>query len=320
MNRIAAALPVIALLSCSAARIPPEELPADPIAFMRQEAAAGISQVEEFIDAVRIPNPDDRGTLQPRRTTTLSLLDLRSGESTTVPGVGPGVLPMDWSADGYKLLIGRYERASGGFHLSLWNRATGSHDPVNPSRSAGSAALGQGPIRGAQVGRVAMPGGGSQIGVHITLDHRGTHPLPGGTPGRSPDISPDGRTVVFERPGRGLNRDGTILLMRLGDAAPRPLGRGSEPRFSRDGKWIGFLRRKSGQTDVWLMRADGTGKRALTNTIYDEQYPAVSPTGRYVVFASVRPPNAESQLYLVRVSDGREIQLTQAGQNSRPLW
>lgn len=319
MMRFAAALLAIGLLAC-AGRIPPEELPEDPIAFMRQGAASGISGVDEFIDAVRIPNPDERSTLRPRRTTTLSLLDPRTGKATPVPGVGQGVLPMDWSADGYKLLIGRYERATGIFHLSLWNRATGSHDPVHPSQSTGSAALGQGPIRAAHVGRVAMPGGGSQIGVQVTIDHRGTHPLPGATPGRSPDVSPDGLTVLFERPGRGLDRDGTILLMRLGDRGPRPLGRGSQARFSRDGKWISFLRRRDGQTDVWLMRADGTGKRALTKTSYDEEFPAVSPNGRYVVFASVRPPNDESQLFLVRVSDGREIQLTQAGQNSRPLW
>ena len=319
MTRTATALLLCALLSC-ATGFPPEELPEDPIAFMRQEAAAGISDVEEFIGAVRVPNPEDKSSLKPRRTTTLSLLDLRSGETSAVPGVQPGVLPMDWSADGFKLLTGRFEPSISAFQLSVWNRVTGSHDPVHPQQSMGLAGLGQGPIRSVGIARVAMPGGGSQMGIQITLDHRGTHPLPGGTPGRSPDVSPDGRTVLFERPGRGLDKDGMLLLMRLGDRAPRALGRGGSPRFSRDGNWISFLRRKAGQTDVYLMRSDGTGRRALTNTIQDEQFPAVSPAGRYVVFASVRPPDIESQLFLVRVSDRREVQLTSSGQNSRPIW
>ena len=68
------------------------------------------------------------------------------------------------------------------------------------------------------------------------------------------------------------------------------------------------------------MRADGTGKRALTDTVYDEEFPAVSPDGSFVVFASVRPPGEESQLFIVRASDRREKQLTQTGQNSRPIW
>ena len=141
-----------------------------------------------------------------------------------------------------------------------------------------------------------------------------------GTPARNPHLAPDGLTLVFERPSPGLNRDGILLLSRLGRESGVALGRGSSPRFSQDGKWITFLRRRDGQADVWIMRADGTGKRALTNTSYDEEFPSASPRGRYVVYASVRPPKDEVQLYIVRVRDGREIQLTQAGQNSRPLW
>jgi hypothetical protein len=280
----------------------------------------GISGLEEFRDALRIPNPEDPRTLKPRRATTLSLLHVPSGKITSVPGARPGDLPLDWSDDGFRLLIGSYDRTTGGFRLSSWNRLTGAPGEVRPSQTAGSASLANGPILLAQIGRAQSSAGASLMGVRLMLDRGGIIDLPGGAPGRDPDIAPDGRTVVFERPSRGLRRNGTILLSRLGESQPIALGRGVLPRFSRDGKWITFVRRRDGQTDVWLMRSNGTGKRALTNTSFDEEYPAVSPNGRFVAFASVRPPKQESQIFLIRVADRSEIQLTRSGQNGRPRW
>ncbi len=313
-------LVALGLLSACGGRFPPEEVPDDPIAFVRQEAAKGISGLDEFRDALRIPNPEEPQTLKARRTTTLSLLYVPTGEIRAVPGARAGALPLDWSPDGFRLLVGEWDRGVGSFRLSSWNRLTGARDVVQPDLTAGSASLGPGPIRLAQVGRVQALGLNSPVGVRLWIAQEGLVDLPGGAPGREPDIAPDGRTVLFERPSTGLRRDGTILLARLGEERHKALGRGSLPRYSRNGKWITFLRRRDGQTDVWLMRANGSGKRALTNTSFDEEYPAVSPAGRFVAFASVRPPKQESQIFLIRVADGSEIQLTQAGQNGRPRW
>ena len=320
MIRLLALASAVALAAGCRAGSPPEELPEQPIAFMRQEARKGVLSLDEFRGALRIPNPSDPQTLKPRRATTLSLIHPPTGEVTAVPGAVPGALPLDWSPDGVRLLLGRYDAAARVFSLVVWNRLTGAWEVPRPSASSGEASIGQGPIRLAQIGRVSLPAGGSELGVRIYVDRRGLLPLAAAAPGGAPDIAPDGRTIIFERPSRRLNRDGVLLRLRLGDESARPFGRGSSPRFSQDGKWITFLRRRDGQTDVWLMRSDGSGKRALTSSSYDEEFPAVSPRGRYVVFASVRPPIEESQLYLVRVKDRREIQLTRTGQNSRPLW
>ena len=313
-------LVVLSLVSACGGSFPAEEVPGDPIAFVRQEAAKGISGLDEFREALRIPNPEDPRTLKARRTTTLSLLYVPTGEIREVPGMRAGALPLDWSPDGFLLLVGQWDRGIGRYRLSSWNRVTGAHDRVRTELTSGGASIGPGPIRLAQVGRVQALGLNSPVGVRLWVTREGLVDLPGGAPGREPDISPDGRTVLFERPSAGLRRDGTILLARLGEERHKALGRGSLPRYSRDGKWITFLRRRDGQTDVWLMRADGSGKRALTNTSFDEEYPAVSPAGRFVAFASVRPPKQESQIFLVRVADGSEIQLTQSGQNGRPRW
>jgi Tol biopolymer transport system component len=309
---------VVALAGCRAG-FPADELPDDPIAFMRQEAKKGISGLDEFREALRIENPDEPSTLRARRTTTLSLLDPKSGKVTPVPGIAPGVMPFDWSSDGSKLLFGRYDRGVRAYHLSTWHRYTGALDAVNPRRSYGTASISRGPIRVAGVDRIATDRVRA-LGITLNLEGRGIVNIEGGAPGGFPNISPDGRSVVFERPSRSPFRDATLLLWRVGGGPPRPLTRGQSARFSRDGQWITFTRRRDGQKDVWLMRADGTGKRALTDTVYDEEFPAVSPDGSFVVFASVRPPGKESQLFIVRASDRREKQLTQTGQNSRPIW
>ena len=92
-------------------------------------------------------------------------------------------------------------------------------------------------------------------------------------------------------------------------------------RFSRDGNWITFVRSTAGIQNIWLMRSDGSAKRIVRKSSYDELNPAISPEGRHVVYSSVRGgAKPESQLYLARVADGLEIQLTRNGQNGRPVW
>jgi TolB protein len=127
--------------------------------------------------------------------------------------------------------------------------------------------------------------------------------------------------VLFVRPPQGSGGEGLILLADSGTPEPRPLGRGAQPRFSRDGRWIAFTRRRGQNSDVWLMRADGSARRAITDSaLHDEEYPSLSPDGAYVVYASARGARGESQLFLTRLRDRREIQLTSRGQNTRPVW
>jgi len=100
-----------------------------------------------------------------------------------------------------------------------------------------------------------------------------------------------------------------------------PITRGSHPRFSRDGKWIVFQREmSSGNSDIWIMRPDGGSKRQITKTDYVEEFPAISADGRFVVYASARGDVTESHLFVARVSDGVEQEVTHNGQASRPVW
>ncbi len=320
-GRLAPAL-LLGLCGCGAS-IALDTLPGEPIAFVRQEPAKGLIGLDEFKAALRIPNPEEPETLRARRTTSVAVLSIRAGgEPRPVPDLGEGAFAFDWHPDGVRLLVGRADPVRRQMELVVWNRVTGAFDRVQPALSAGAAALGDGPVRVAAVNRFESPEHVATFGVVLFLDQIGVRPLPGGTPGRDPDVAPDGRTVVFVRPAGAKSREGTLLLARLGEEGePRALGRGERPRFSRDGNWIAFERHNNQSSDVWIMRADGGAKRALTDSAaFDEEFPAPSADGRFVVYAAARSEQDDSQLYVVRVADGQEMQVTRSGQNSRPVW
>jgi hypothetical protein len=330
----------IALLLCGAACAPAlrrEELPADPIAFVRTDAKAGIATTADFLSAIRYGDEEHRDEQEQRRTrTSIMLLTLPTNETRPVPDSAENALPLDWSRDGTRLLIARPQRQRGSNELVLWNRLTGAFDRTSPGESAGFASLADGPILSAAVaflGDAAGRAGPSAIVVYTASE--GLTVLPDSAGGVDPDVAPDGRTVVFSRRAR-KSGPSTLVLGGLEAGSARSLGRGESPRYSRDGRWIAYVSRVSGNADVWIMRSDGSNRRAVTRSVWDEVSPAPSPDGRYVVYSSVRAslrgsPSAEaesgarktgeeSHLYLARVEDGYEIQLTQNSQNGRPVW
>jgi eukaryotic-like serine/threonine-protein kinase len=95
---------------------------------------------------------------------------------------------------------------------------------------------------------------------------------------------------------------------------------GGNHRYQRlawtpDGKIV-FPSDASGDREIWIMEADGTGLKQLTADAGDYQLPAVSSDGRYIVFASRRGGN----LNIWRINrDGSDpIQLTHGEDESGP--
>jgi Tol biopolymer transport system component len=95
------------------------------------------------------------------------------------------------------------------------------------------------------------------------------------------DVSPDGKTIVFELLG-----DLYTMPVTGGTATRISSGPGfdSQPRWSPDGKRIVFLSDRSGAENVWLCDPDGTKSKALTkgtNNLYAS--PEWTPDGNYIV-------------------------------------
>jgi dipeptidyl aminopeptidase/acylaminoacyl peptidase len=251
----------------------------------------------------------------------LAILSPRTGEISTVPDSGIGTFPLDWSSDGGRLLIGRVDPMTGNLRLWTWNRLTNAWIAVSKNRVGSGAGISDGPIRTVWHGPVTLPNGKPAGAIWINTDENGDELIPNTTGCWEPDVSPDGKTVVFAKQEGKSKLDSTIMLATLGETELRPLTRGSHPRFSRDGRLIVFQRDlSSGNSDIWIMRADGGAKRQITSTDDIEEFPSLSPDGRYVVYASVRGDVKESHLFVARVSDGVEQEVTHNGQASRPVW
>jgi tricorn protease-like protein len=72
----------------------------------------------------------------------------------------------------------------------------------------------------------------------------------------------------------------------------------AQPDFSADGRMIAFVR----DGDVWVMRADGSGQRALTSGPEVDGRPQFAPSGRYLVFERHAPGvEGPRDLYTVRL-------------------
>jgi tricorn protease-like protein len=298
-----------------------DDVPTQPIAFVRAQVSEGLMRLDDFKQALRIAQLDKQQKQQAKikRRTVVALITVPTREVRVVQEIAEGALPLDWTGDGYVLLVGERRYGRGQIALSLWNRQTGSFDRVRPSQSAGLASFSRGAIRLANVEQLRETG--KRPGVVMHVRGRGRVEVVGAEDGNEPHISPDGRHVVFTRIPRRSSRSPMIFVATLGEREVRPLGRGRQPRFSQDGRWISFSRDRDGQRDIWLMRSNGTAKRAITSSNYDEDAPAVSEDGRYVVYGSVRGNQLDqSQLFLTRVSDLHEIQITHSGQNARPIW
>jgi Tol biopolymer transport system component/imidazolonepropionase-like amidohydrolase len=95
------------------------------------------------------------------------------------------------------------------------------------------------------------------------------------------DVSPDGRTIVFDILG-------DIYAVPIAGGAAKALTSGpaydTQPRFSPDGRTIAFTSDRSGIENIWFMDADGKNPQALTSE--KDSYvrsPSWTPDGRYIV-------------------------------------
>jgi TolB protein len=184
-----------------------------------------------------------------------------------------------------------------------------------------------------------------------THEFQVTHPAPGFVD-RNPDVSPDGRRIVFQREGPTMedvfvvNSDGTHLRQLTdpafpdGNCLPDSGECNGSPAWSNDGRRIVFSRAFGPVVDdlvetdaLFVMRADGTHVRQLTQlhppttgATGEDDEPQLSPDGTHLLFQrhNVRTaePNGAVALWILDLRTGRQHRITpyrlQAGDT--PDW
>jgi Tol biopolymer transport system component len=129
---------------------------------------------------------------------------------------------------------------------------------------------------------------------------------------REPDVSPDGRTVVFVRK---MEDRSELHLVGLDGSGLRPLTSspaGTEwggPRFSPDGARVAASRwREGGWLDVVLVDVATGGVLELLRDRAKDVEPTFTPDGEALVFRSDR--DGRSNLHAYRLADGALLRLT----------
>jgi Tol biopolymer transport system component len=120
----------------------------------------------------------------------------------------------------------------------------------------------------------------------------------------SVDISPDGKTIIFDMMG-----DLYTMPAEGGKATQitRGLAFDQHPRYSPDGKKILFVSDKSGAENLWYIDTDRKDTVQLTKET-NQNFPSAdwTPDGNYIVYAKGRRVN---KLYMIHKDGGSGTQL-----------
>lgn len=120
------------------------------------------------------------------------------------------------------------------------------------------------------------------------------------------DVTPDGRTIVFDLLG-------DIYALPASGGAARALSRGmafdTQPTVSPDGTRIAFVSDRSGADNLWTMKRDGSDPRQVT--FRDDNPVFVSPTwsadGRTLYASEFRPDRNAYRLWRFGLDGASEV-------------
>jgi Tol biopolymer transport system component/imidazolonepropionase-like amidohydrolase len=121
------------------------------------------------------------------------------------------------------------------------------------------------------------------------------------------DVSPDGKTIVFDLLGD------LYTLPAEGGRATRltsGLAHDMQPRFSPDGKRVVFVSDRSGDENVWIMSVDGRDTVRISDVVENTfMSPEWTPDGQYIVVSRSALTIGLEKLWLYHVKGGRGLEL-----------
>lgn len=134
------------------------------------------------------------------------------------------------------------------------------------------------------------------------------------------NISPDGKTMVFDLLG-------DIYTMPVSGgkatALTNDIAWNMQPVFSPDGKYIAFTSDRDGGDNIWIMHADGSQPRAVTQENFRLlNSPAWSPDSQFIVarkhFTAGRSLGA-GEVWQYHISGGNGVMLTERANDQKDL-
>jgi Tol biopolymer transport system component/imidazolonepropionase-like amidohydrolase len=133
----------------------------------------------------------------------------------------------------------------------------------------------------------------------------------------SVDVSPDGRTLVFDMLGD------LYSLPVAGGAATRltnGIAHDMQPRFSPDGRLVAFISDKSGDNNLWVANADGSNQRQISKGIGDDfRTPEWTPDGQYIVVSRAQPLTGLEKLWMYHIDGGTGLELVRGAPGQRMM-
>ncbi|HIQ06292.1 MAG TPA: hypothetical protein EYH31_11525 [Anaerolineae bacterium] len=134
--------------------------------------------------------------------------------------------------------------------------------------------------------------------------------------GDDPSWSPDGGRLVY----RGCLEKGCgLLTVTVAPGEPQlllALDGARSPAWSPDGRHIAFAVEANGKADIFIVKADGTDLRKLTEGPGWNVNPAWTPDGRFVLFRSKR--GKQWSIYVVPSDGGEARKIIDA--DASPEW
>ncbi|MBI3152527.1 MAG: PD40 domain-containing protein [Chloroflexi bacterium] len=130
----------------------------------------------------------------------------------------------------------------------------------------------------------------------------------------APELSPNGNLIVFTNDGNGL------WVMKPDGSNPHAITFSDDidPTWSPDGSMIAFASSRTGTRQLFVMNADGSNIRQVTDLKDMGGRSSWSPDGTKLAFYA--GPAGDHDLYIINVDGTNLVQITDGGDNLGPSW